>query len=739
MIFWKYCLRYFAAFLVIIVCCLLLTQVAYRSIEQYVIAENQIKLEEGVNEIRQQIVRIDSASDIFRGDSYFETLCSAKTELPPEKYLNLKYANDQFRNIGIVQGFFPYGFGLFQNNDLYISSEWCSDSLSRYYGSLLQASDGAVLPLKTFKEQLFQKAQAGPAFWRVDSFAYYAGGQRYTVANAILCIVADKTSYVCNTPYVLAFVIRPQDVEQRILTAGNLKNGVVRIVNGADGKILLDTTPREGPAGGKKKYCFLKYSIHELNWDVTIGFPKSIIAAQCRQIRTTMDLYLLIGFMLMIGLTLYFSSREYANVKGLIGKFPDAPHTHGRGRNEYDFLKQSISDILRNQALYESRIDELALQNKAILLENLMVRGVNTREEAERLRELFPGPLEYFCVALVSIGASQAEPHRLAVLCIREYFQKNYPYGFVNVSTGVRDELFLFSLAPQDAPTAQNIRRLFRGIIPALTADMGLTFAVGISAVGTDTANIGACYHQARQVIQAYAAENQNVIEIYHVDINAVHENAVDMEFVDKLYHLLLCAEKGAIHRQFARLVSCCRKAPIQFERQKQQIFFTIRNVIYNACLHLALDAEGVLPVYQSTVTVQEMADALEKAADSVCGQIERNKKSKNIRLRQRMMQSIGENYANPALTANVICRAIGISEKYLCQFIKEQTGETFSAYLERLRIGKAAEYLESTDMSNERIAASTGFAAVNTFYRAFSKRMGVPPGVYRKSSRAAR
>lgn len=55
------------------------------------------------------------------------------------------------------------------------------------------------------------------------------------------------------------------------------------------------------------------------------------------------------------------------------------------------------------------------------------------------------------------------------------------------------------------------------------------------------------------------------------------------------------------------------------------------------------------------------------------------------------------------SITASSVSREMKISEKYLSQFMKEQTGETFASYLERLRIVKAKQYLEETDLSNEK------------------------------------
>lgn len=728
--FWKYWFRYFTAFLIILLCSLIVAVVANGSIQTYVEKQNQLKLEGGVDSIRQNISKIGIVSGIFQQDSYFNMLCSVNGELPPEKYMNLKYANDRFRQIGVMQSFFPFAFGLFRHNDMLLSTKWCSDSFSGDYGGFMQAADGAPISAEDFKTQLFEKSKAGPAFWRLDSFTYSADGQTRRIANAILCIVTDTTAFDYDSPYVLAFVIHPEDLEKAILTSGNLKKGAVKIVDGADGSVLMDTIPAKSG-----RYHFSDYQIADLNWHITVGYPDSLITRQCRNIRMLMAAYIILGLVLMTLLTVYFSVRECRNIKELFGRFPNAMPVPSGGKNDYDILKKLISGILRDRAEYESQIRTLADQNQAIVLERLIVRGCHTQEEREEIRRLFPGPLDFFCVALVCTDSSDCEGNRLAVLCIREYFRQYYPHHFVNVPAGIQNELFLFSLDAQDAPTAQAIRRLFLAIIPALTDDMGLTFSVGISAVGTGAANLSTCCHQARQVVQAYRLENRNVIETYQVDMNAVHENIVDMEFTNRLYSLLLCADREAIHRQFARLADYYRKMPFQYETQKPQIFFSIRNILHNACLHLALD-DGAqnLPEYHSDLTLPRMADELETAADAVCARIEAGRKSRNLRLRQQLLDYIAENFANPALNASVICKAVGISEKYLCQFIKEQTGETFSNYLERIRIQKAMDYLQTTDMSNEKIAASTGFAAVNTFYRVFGKRTGVSPKAYRNS-----
>ena len=75
----------------------------------------------------------------------------------------------------------------------------------------------------------------------------------------------------------------------------------------------------------------------------------------------------------------------------------------------------------------------------------------------------------------------------------------------------------------------------------------------------------------------------------------------------------------------------------------------------------------------------------------------------------------------------------VHISEYYFCHLFKEHMGMTFLAYLNDVRIHKAAQLLKNTNLSITRIAAETGYNDVNYFCRIFRKKMNRSPGNYRK------
>lgn len=80
-----------------------------------------------------------------------------------------------------------------------------------------------------------------------------------------------------------------------------------------------------------------------------------------------------------------------------------------------------------------------------------------------------------------------------------------------------------------------------------------------------------------------------------------------------------------------------------------------------------------------------------------------------------------------------------GYSESHFCHRFKSVTGFAPFAYLNRIRIIKAAERLIISEDKITKIAADCGFENVSYFNRVFRKQMGTSPGEYRTTGRQGR
>ena len=98
-----------------------------------------------------------------------------------------------------------------------------------------------------------------------------------------------------------------------------------------------------------------------------------------------------------------------------------------------------------------------------------------------------------------------------------------------------------------------------------------------------------------------------------------------------------------------------------------------------------------------------------------------------------RAKRFIMDNYANPELTLGSVAGYIGLNEKYFSSRFTKEEGMTFSNYLTEVRIRKAKELMEQTDLKVYEISQSVGYNSVEHFTRVFKKLCHVSPGGYRK------
>jgi AraC-like DNA-binding protein len=85
----------------------------------------------------------------------------------------------------------------------------------------------------------------------------------------------------------------------------------------------------------------------------------------------------------------------------------------------------------------------------------------------------------------------------------------------------------------------------------------------------------------------------------------------------------------------------------------------------------------------------------------------------------ERATNYIVRHYQEPLSVAR-IAEALGLHEKYLMQFFKQETGLTVWEYVMRMRVAHAQQLLAATDMKIINVAMESGFASLGPFYRAF-------------------
>ena len=89
-------------------------------------------------------------------------------------------------------------------------------------------------------------------------------------------------------------------------------------------------------------------------------------------------------------------------------------------------------------------------------------------------------------------------------------------------------------------------------------------------------------------------------------------------------------------------------------------------------------------------------------------------------------------------LSLETLAARFSVNKNYLSSRFHKETGRTVTAYINQIRINRAAGLLRHTSISIQQVAEQCGFADSNYFTRIFRKLVGVAPNEYRGPSRPA-
>ena len=204
------------------------------------------------------------------------------------------------------------------------------------------------------------------------------------------------------------------------------------------------------------------------------------------------------------------------------------------------------------------------------------------------------------------------------------------------------------------------------------------------------------------------------------------------------IYHIKTCNEKKAL-TTLDTLISDFSSQVLNLQPLQVKLFYiclinslfefvsTIRTSsedYYNLCIE-------AIEEINSITTLSQMKQRLKDLVIFFIKQYGNYVDSKKNSIVDKAVDYIEKNYMKP-LTMKNVADTFYVNSCYFCKIFKEQTGQTFTHYLMKLRIEKAKELMKDESLKLYDISGSVGYENVQYFSTIFKEIEGITPSQFR-------
>ena len=143
------------------------------------------------------------------------------------------------------------------------------------------------------------------------------------------------------------------------------------------------------------------------------------------------------------------------------------------------------------------------------------------------------------------------------------------------------------------------------------------------------------------------------------------------------------------------------------------------------------LYAECMTPTAFSVMQSEALREWLQRCVRILFDYVGEQAEAKRDTSIEKVMDYLREHYSEDITLAG-IAETVFLNPAYISRLIKEQTGKNYTDLVMEMRVERAVEFLENTDMYVYEIAEKVGYSNLKYFYKVFRKIKGKSPGDYR-------
>ena len=319
---------------------------------------------------------------------------------------------------------------------------------------------------------------------------------------------------------------------------------------------------------------------------------------------------------------------------------------------------------------------------------------------------------------------------------LRSYL-KDFCGGIVgNVMSNKVAVLVPYETSEMDYSKRNELIEKTREFASMLSRKLGVDFKIGIGGV-KEFSKMNESYDEA---LVALVNGNGRVAHADDLSIRCGYEENYPVNIENTLFEMV---EKGDyagagnaagqffswMEENFSDSLMDIRLKILEFVLYAERILYVKGGIVYEF-----KSRSDYLPNVLNTDDLSELKKWFIDKIVEITQKVGNNKTVKSESLIEKAEAFINRNYMKD-LSLDDISRYCNISSYYFSKLFKQETGENYVEYLNKVRIGNAKKMLSESDVSIKEICYSVGFSDPNYFSRAFKKYEGVTPSEFKDAN----
>ena len=438
-------------------------------------------------------------------------------------------------------------------------------------------------------------------------------------------------------------------------------------------------------------------------------------------------------FFIDILLCLFLSTNNARPLRRITASISSQiPREYLDNRDEYILIENSIAVLLEKNSSYRTITDEQRELINSELVRCLLQGEYSNPEYFERLSSYSSIPLKDRKFGVITVLNEGISPNGFETGIIQGVL-KNYETQVLSFQDRY---VILFSLAQNTDNEAWNrLSHLF--CLEINKTSRKEKYRMCISSLCSSTTQIHSAYDETVAMVEIVRVDPEGTAKEFHFAevvqslSDTFYDYPIDMEL--QIIHALKMGNSGMMTDLLTevRLRNYTdRKLSAYMTRQ---LIYEIRGTVIRGLQPYLTDQR--IKDHIRSMCAEATLDTLFQHIEDLCTEMPDILRSENDRhddqLEEVIYTYLSENYTNANLSLENLVEPLGLSERYLYDFIRDHMSSTFSKLLEGLRITKACTLLREEKATVKTVAAQVGYNSDHTFRLAFKRVMDVTPSEY--------